>query len=181
MTLTRKTPPLIAAESHIGEFGGRTAILPVASFTRSTGTTQYTAQDVVGPVTTPAVLTFAGAARIAGGSGYVTKVMIGKSTTGLTNASFRLWIYRVAPTAIADNSPWTLLRADWAKRIGYVDITLSTGGSGSDSAIGQDSSVRMPFQCASDSTSLYGVLLAAAAYTPVDSELFDVEITVEQN
>lgn len=170
-----------ATESHLGEVGGKTVILPIASFTRPTGTTQYAAQDVVGPVTTPAVLTFTGAGRITGGSGYVTKVVIAKSTVTITLASFRLWLYRVAPTAIADNSPWTLLRADVAKRLGYVDITMATGGTGSDSASGQDTSVRLPFQCDPASSSLFGVLVATAAYTPADSEIFDVEITVEQN
>lgn len=158
---------------------GYTSIVS-ASFTRAGNITQYHIDDVVG--TSPAsVMEFANVGRILGGSGYVTNVRLAKSTNATGSAEFRLWLFSATPTPIADHAPFTRLWADRAKCLGYVDFTLSSEGTGSDSAGGQATNVNLKFQCAADSKSIFGVLQANAAYTPGNAESFFVELTVDQN
>lgn len=156
------------------------------AFTRPGDTTAYAVSDVVGPVTTPAVITFAGAARATGGTdggtGYVVKARVAKNTNTTTNAAFRLYLYTTSVTPIADNVAWTHLYANRANLIGWVDFpTMTTEGTGSDCAEATLNDLRLPFVCAASGSALYGVLVARAAYTPGASDAFYVEITTEQN
>lgn len=158
---------------------GGSPVVVSASFARSADTTAYIVGDVVGPASA-AVLTFASAARSAGGKGYVSSVRLSKGAV-TTNAAFRLWLYSVAPTAIADNAPFTLLAANADNRIGFVDLACASGGSGSDAADALTLNVNLPFVCASGSAALFGVLEAKQAYTPANAEVFSVYLTVEQS
>ena len=151
-----------------------------AEFERPNDTTAYSGNDVVGP-TVAAVMTFANVGRIVGGNGYVTNVRLVKSTNVTANATFRLWLYQTAPAAIADNAPFTLLYANRAIRLGYVDLPCSTEGAGSDSASSFLTNVNLKFACTAASRDLYGVLEVKQAYIPGALEDFFVEITVDQN
>lgn len=150
------------------------------TFARPADTTAYAASDVVGPAVA-AVQTLSDVAATPGGSGYVTKVRMVKSTSTTTNASFRVYFYTVAPTPIADNAAFTLLWANRANRIGHCDLTLSTEGTGSDSASNTDATIRLPFSCPAGVADLYAVVVAKAAYTPASAEQFYLEIGVERN
>jgi hypothetical protein len=170
-----------SSEAQIGAVGGNT-VVSTASFTRPADTTQYAASDAVTDSTSaPTVRTFSSCARKNAGSGYITKARLMKSTATTTNASFRLWVYNASPTAINDNAQFTLLWANRASRIGYVDFTLTTEGTGSDSAGAVVADIRIPFVCAAGSKALYGRLEAKAAYTPGSGESFFIELTLEQN
>lgn len=148
-------------------------------FVRPADTTAYAANDVVG--TNPATnRTFLNAARIAGGSGYITNVRLTKSSATVTNAFFRLWLYAVAPTAIADNAQMTLLWANRANRFGYIDLACTTEGTGSDSAMALVTNINLKFDCAEGDRNIYGVLEAKQAYTPASGETFFIELTVDQ-
>lgn len=156
-----------------------------ATFTRPNDTTAYAIGDVVGP-TPGALLTFNGAARLAGGirggSGYITKVRVVKSGAVVTNATFQLFLYSDPPTPVDDNAPWPLLWANRAKRIGIVpDLAMTTGPAGSDSASAQDIGLRLGFGLPDGADDLYGVLVAQAAYGPAANEQFYVELVVERN
>ena len=156
-------------------------IVTSAAFARPADTTAYAAKDVVNnSASAPAVLTFAGAARVNGGAGYVTKGRL--VTNQSTNtATFRLWLYNVAPTAINDNLPFTLLWANRAARIGYIDIgPCATEGTGSNSASAQNADARLAFQCAANVSAIYGVLETLSAFTPASEQAFLVELTLEQ-
>lgn len=150
-----------------------------AEFTRPADTTAYAPNDVVGP-TVADVLTFVDAARVDGGRGYITNATIVKDETTVTNSLFRLWVYSVAPTPIADNSPYTLLYADRDSYLGYVDFACSTEGTGSDSAQALVTNVNLAFRCAPGSRNLYGVLEAKQAYLPASGENFWIGLTVDQ-
>lgn len=171
----------IVGETHLGEVGGRTVVAS-ASFTRPADTTAYTAKDTVSNSTSvPTVLTFSNLARIAGGSGYITKARL--LTNQSTNtARFRLHLYHTAPTAINDNSPFTLLWANRAIRVGYIDFdAATTEGTGSDSASALNSVIRLAFSCTSASRTLYGALEAIDAFTPASGQEFFAELTAELN
>jgi hypothetical protein len=127
------------------------------------------------------VITFANVARIADGAGYITNVRLVKDEPTITNAFFRLWLYNVAPAAIADNAQFTLLYANRATRLGYVDLVATTEGTGSDSASAFATNVNLKFMCAGGGRNLFAVVEAKQAYTPVSGEKFFVELTVDQN
>lgn len=147
------------------------------AFARPADTTAYAAGDAVG-ITAGSVLTFQNATLINSGSGKIKSVLVAKSAASITNASFRLYLYNTAPTAIADNSAWTVLYADREKLIGYVDVTMVGPASGA-GAVGF-ANVDIPFQAAAGSKAIYGVLVATAAYTPASAETFAVSLTVER-
>jgi hypothetical protein len=151
-----------------------------ASFTRPGDTTAYAAGDVVGPVTTPANLTFTLPAFGSGGNVNVRFAEI--ITTGasviITNASFILYLFSPTnPTPIADNSPFTLLAANTL--VGSVPIASAViGGTGSTMAqITTAAAITVPMTLAS--STLYGVLTANAAYAPVASQTFAVTLGIE--
>jgi hypothetical protein len=172
---------LAASEAHIGEVGGNTAVVQ-AEFTRPADTTAYTAKDAVANSTSaPMVLTFANLARVTGGSGYITKARL--MTNQSTNATrFRLHLYHTAPTAINDNAAWTLLWANRANRVGFIDFdSLQTEGSGSDAANALNSTVRLAFKCAVGSRALYGLLETLGAFTPASGQVFFLELSAENN
>jgi len=146
--------------------------------TRPANTTTYNTNAVVNS-TVAAIGTFGEVTDVFGGSGWITRLKLQKSTNVTTAASFRIHLFHTAPTAIADNSPYTLLYENKDKRIGYVDVTLETEGTGSDSAWKAVFGTNIPFVCASDSKSLYWVLEAKAAYTPGNAEKFYCEIVVD--
>lgn len=147
----------------------------VASFTRPSNTDAYTAGDVIGPVTTPALLNFGSVA----GAAFAIGAKVLKDSVVVANSTFRLHLYRgtASPTAIADNSPWTNLYANAAKYIGYIDTgTAVTSGSGSDSALAQNMGVMIPLVASSSEGGLWGMLEALAAYVPESAEQFTVTL-----
>ena len=169
-------------ESHLGEIGGNTGIV-VATFSRPANTTNYSDGDVVG--TSPAsILQFSNAARINGGSGYITKARI--VTNQATNqAAYRLHIYSVAPAGIADNAVNTILFNDAYKRVGYIDFQLPImGGSGAVGSTGCEAlaaNIRIAFKCDAGTKHLYGVLETLTSFTPANAQSFYVELSIENN
>lgn len=174
-------PSLAGADSQVqtavSAVGSSTSIIS-ATFARPGDTNVYAVDDVVG---SGAVITFANIGRSPGGTGYITNARIAKSTAVITNASFRLWLFSAAPAAIADNSPFTLLWANRAIRDGYIDFACITAGAGSDSASATVANLNIRFSCATDSTSIFGVLTARQAYVPGNAENFFIELSADQN
>lgn len=157
---------------------GRMAVIS-AEFTRPNNVTTYAIFDVVGD---GAVMTFQNAGRSVGGNGYITNIRVVKnSASNAILAVFRLWLYGSAPTPIADNSPFTLLYANRAKQLGYIDLAMSTEGTGSDACGAFQANINLKFQCEAASRDLYGVLEARLAYIPQLQEKFWVELTLDQN
>lgn len=156
-----------------------------ATFTRPANTTQYTAKDAVGTATTN-VLTFSGASAGAGRGGRITKVTIVTDNITVTTKSFRLHFYTVAPTAIADNAVNTVLAANAANYVGYVDLPTPNSGTLEASGTGGGSyavtKVDPPLSYVTTTTSkLFGALEAIGAYTPASGEAFTIKVTVERN
>ena len=167
---------LPAGEAHIGEVGGRKKVVTV-EFTRPADTTAYAAKDVV-CTTIAALLTF-DLARVVGGSGTLTKLRLW--TDQSTNvAIYRLHFYHTAPTAIADNAPFTLLWANRAKRSGFIDVgPCATEGTGSDAANAQNADVRLPFVCAAADRNLYAIVETLTAFTPASAQQYFLAVTAD--
>jgi hypothetical protein len=174
---------LPAGESHIGQVGMNTVNIEASLFTRPDNATPYSANDVVGP-NVAAVITFTGAARANAGSGNIVKArLVANSATGMLGAVLRLWVYKVAPTPIADNSPYTLLWADRANRIGYIDFpALTTEGTGSDSCSSLWSDMPLNFTTGASDSALYGVLeIKTVGAAPIAQQQFGVFLNIEQH
>lgn len=151
-----------------------------AEFARPANTTAYSAMDAVSNDTAaPSPISFENAARMAGGSGYITKAKISTSVS-TNNIRYRLNLYSAAPAAIADNALFTRLWADRAILVGWIDFDgMTTEGTGSNAAVSITSSVRLPYRCAG--TTLFGLLETRDAFTPTSGQQFSIELTVETN
>jgi hypothetical protein len=148
-----------------------------ATFTRPNDTTAYAASDVVcNSTSAPAVLTFSGMARSMGGSGRILTARHTKNSTTTTGASYRLWLYRTTPTPINDNAQFPLLYANRANRLGFIDFSHTTGGTGSDSTSAMVTFAGIDYLCDSASMDLFGILIVTAAYTPASQEQHFIEL-----
>jgi hypothetical protein len=153
-----------------------------AAFARPGDTTPYTAADAVADSTTaPTAMTLAAAARNAGGTGYITALLLQKSTNVVPNAAFRIYFWNALPTLFNDNAPANILWADRAKLVGWADVVLRTEGAAADTAYALDDARRIPFTCAAADTALYATLAAQATYTPGASENFRLTVTLERS
>lgn len=170
-----------AGTNNIGSVGGTLATAS-ATFARPADTTAYAAKDAINSSTSaPALLSFAAMARVAAGSGYITKArMLTDQTTFV--GRLRLHLYHTAPAAINDNAPFTLLYANAGNRVGYIDFDVASAeGTGSTAAGSINSIVRLPFIGASGSQTLYGLLETLDAFTPASGQNFYIELTADQN
>lgn len=151
-------------------------IVLTASFTRPNDTTTYAAEDAVNDGTNN--LTFTPSTDIQDGQSLVVKsIRLTTDSTTTTNGSFRIYFTDTTQTAIADNSQQTLLYANRTVRVGYADLSLSTGGTGSNCAESFVSDVNIPFK--SVSTDFYGYLVAKAAYVPAANQKFYIELVCQ--
>lgn len=157
------------------------AVESQVNITRPADTVAYAIADAISNSTTsPTILTFTGMARTSGGSGYITKARAMTNQSGNTQR-LRLHLYNVAPTAVNDNAPQTVLYANRAGYVGTIDFTgLSTEGTGSDTAFSINNSPRLPF-VTSGSASLFGMLETLDAFTPTSAQTFFIGLTAEQN
>ena len=162
------------------DVGGRMSVA-TAFFTRPANTTAYDALDAVAnSASAPTILTFSDVARAAGGSGYVVAMRL-MTDQAANVAQFRLHLFHTAPTAINDNAAYTLLWANRANRVGYIDANCQTEGSGSTAANGLNAVVRLPFVCAAGSSALYGLLETRTVFTPASAQNFYIELFSELN
>ena len=168
-----------ASENFLGKIGGST-LASSATFSRPADTTAYLARDTISNSTSaPTILTFTNIARVSGGSGYLTKFRL--MTNQSTNTSrFRLHLFHTAPTAINDNSPYTLLFANAGNRIGQIDFpAMSTEGTGSTASASLNMIDRLAFVL--PGTSVFGILETLDAFTPASAQNFYLELTAENN
>jgi len=159
-----------------------------AVFTRPADTTQYAAGDVVGPATTPAVQSFAGAARANGGSGKIVELLLTSDLETITTATFRLHWLNSSITPQADNAAFTGLSTNPANYLGYIDppiLVTQAGGTLGQIRVapGVSATGGLPFsyQCAPGDSGLYLVITALGAYTPKSGGIIRVSIVVERD
>ncbi len=151
---------------------------PSASFTRPNNTTAYASGNLVANSTTagsvvPMSLSLGNSSGV--GSFRLTRARLIKSGTTATNANFRVHLYQASPTAAnGDGGAWsTSNAADW---LGNIDVTSMLAftdgccGTGSFPA-GSEGYLKL-----SAGKTIYALLEAKAAYTPVANEVFTLVI-----
>ena len=155
-----------------------------ATVIRPSDTTTYSTKDVVSDSTSaPTILTFSNMARANNGGGNITKASVqANSATGMLGTAFRLYLYSVAPTPINDNAQFPLLWANRSNKVGYIDFSaLAIEGTGGDSCYAIATDFSLPFKCASDDNSLYGIpMVSSAGAAPITSEIFLFKLFAEQ-
>jgi hypothetical protein len=163
--------------NQLGDF-----INPTASFTRPTDTTAYASGDLVGNSVTAGsvvapVFTVGRSASAFGQQFRIDRIKIRKSTTTTTNASFRVHLYKTAPTiASGDNAAFSTSGA--ADDLGYFDVVVdqafTDGATGF--VIGGPKAVVID-----TAATIVCLLEARAAYAPGNAEIFTVALEVVQN
>ena len=154
-----------------------------STFTRPADTTQYGAKDVITDATSGMVnRVFSDVVPENGGSGKIISMRFTKDDDDNTASTFRLYLYHIDPTAIADNLAYTLLDADKAKRFAWLDMVaadfIGIGDSDANEAYYKDFVI--PFQCAGNNKDLYGVVVNLSTYTPASAEKFQIELGIDK-
>lgn len=150
-------------------------VIFIASFTRPNNSTPYAAEDAVNDGTNRLYFVpYDGITLAPGISILVKTVRLVTDSTTTTNGSFRLMLTDKTQTAIADNSQQTLLYTNKDKRVGYADLSLSTGGTGSDCAESFVSGVDVIVK--TQESTFTGDLIAKAAYVPAANQNFYIEL-----
>lgn len=149
--------------------------------TRPADTTAYAAGDLVANSTTAGSvvpLTFS-LASTAGACGQIVKAKLYKQSASLTNASFRLHLFRALPS-VTNGDNGILLMTGAAGYMGSIPITCDMAFSDGSVGIGlpSDGGPVMVFETSAGSTMVYGFLEAMAAYTPTSQEQFAVTLEV---
>ncbi len=159
----------------------------VASFTRPSNTTAYTAGDVVS-TTAGAIMTFADAAKTAVGA--IQSAVLLSSANVSTKLDAELWLFSVAPAATAraataDNAVIAFTDAELAYLVDVISFPTSEWkvGIATSGADGNAANVQrglgIPVYTRVQNTpvnDLYGVLVARNAYVPVSAEVFTVTL-----
>jgi hypothetical protein len=173
---------LSSGENYIGTVGGTLLQVFSSTLTRPNDTTAYVSKDSISNSTSSPILnTISSIARITGGGGYITKIRANTNQSACTTR-LKLHIYfdSSSISAIADNSPFTVLDTNFAKRVGSIDLpAFSTSGSGSDSAETISADLRVGFKCLSGSRNLYFAVETTDAFTPNALQTFKFEFMAE--
>jgi hypothetical protein len=142
------------------------------AFVRPNNTTSYSTEDAVSD--SVRFISFPNAIQVSGAGVTIVGAGLVKSSTALTDASFRLWVYKDTPAASpTDNVKFGVAFTDRFSLIGYADFDSPISGSNCTRFIGTlHPSMLGP--CKPTGTSLYGVLQAMDSYVPTASEEFDV-------
>jgi len=142
------------------------------------GNAAYTAGGTVQPY-----LRFADVVPSNGGSGSIVAVRLQVRNATVTAGTFRVRFYTAPVDQIADNAAFTLLDANKAKRIGYVDLTiLTTEGAGSDSSeVVALLAQPLPFTCEAARADLFAQITTLGTFTPAASDTFRLELTIRRD
>jgi len=149
------------------------------AFTRPANTTAYTFGDLVANNTTAGSVTpiSVDAARAIDTVSSMIRCRLEKTGTSVTSAIFRVHFYNELPTVTnGDNGVWLSTQAGY---VGSVDITVDKAFSDGAEGIGAPSAgSALIFAPVSGTTTLYALIEARAAYTPVSGEQFQIHVEV---
>jgi len=173
---------LPAGEIHLGEVGGNLTMIST-EFTRPADTTAYAANDSVSDSTSSTTMqALANAARVSGGSGYITGIRITTDKKSIT-PRFRVHFFNTnGATVTNDNAAFKTAYADISKYVGYWDMpAMITGADTTNSTDSRsvDLTMRIPYTCAA--TTLYFLLETLDAFTPASGEKFTVTVFLDRN
>ena len=147
----------------------------VATITRPSNTTGYTAGDVVGDTGGSAIVSLTSAGP-SGGFVLVQSVSLIFSDSVVPSgmAAFRVHMYSASPTAIADNAAFDLASGDRDTYMGYIDLPAPLD-LGSTIYTQTDYPGRL-IKLAAASTTLFAEIETRGAYTPVSASTVNLRM-----
>lgn len=137
----------------------------------------YSAKDAISNSTSaPAMLEFTSMAQVSGGTGVIRHATLLVNDAAFINAQIRLHLYSGSITPINDHAGLTILYANNAKYIGYIDFVTSTETTGTGTAAyAETRDINKNYFC--DATSVFGMLEALAA-TPAPSSGMKISVNL---
>lgn len=180
LLVTAGTVVLGAGSNRIGKVGADVDIVG-GNFTRPNDTNAYASGDLVANSTTAgSVVPITITASLANdGKVAIPRVRLKKSGAVLTNASFRVHLYKASPTCTnGDNGAWLTTESTY---IGAFDVTMDRAFS--DAAKGTGVPLNGNFviaEMASGTMTIFALIEARAAYTPAAQEVFTLAAEVIQ-
>jgi hypothetical protein len=153
------------------------AFRSTATITRPSNTTAYTAGDVVGDTGGSAIISLTSAGP-SGGFVLVQSVSLVFSDSVVPSGmgAFRVHLYSVSPTAIADNEAFDLVSGDRATYMGYIDLPAPLDF-GSTIYTQTDYPGRL-IKLAAASTTLFAKIETRGAYTPVSASTVSIRVNL---
>lgn len=168
--------------AHIGEVGGRCAWID-ATIVRPFDVTQYAAGDVVGTNDAAPIL-FAGAARKAEGSGFITHLVVIDSANAVTKATLELYLFDQRPDCPVDNTAWAPTDGDLDNCFAVISSPTwkvgNPGAAAAGNALAYIDNLSIPYRCV-EGRDLWGILVERGTYTPVASERIRIRLGVAQD
>jgi hypothetical protein len=155
--------------------------ITASAFTRPNDTTAYASGDLVANSTTAGSVTPMTFPVKQGRMFKILKAELTRSAASVTNAAFRLHLYRDSPTvANGDNGAWSSTASGYE---GFIDIA-APGAAFSATAVQHgiyvNNALHAPMVAFLDTDrKLYGLLEARGAYTPTAQETFTVALVGE--
>ena len=157
-------------------------IAPQSTITRPANTTAYTAADLVANDTTAGNVTpFEWSLQGLGRGGILRRVRITKSATSATNANFNLHLFDASPTVANGDNGALSVSTNADTFLGTVALDATSGGlAGASSSLTDVSgALEIPLYKPTTGGKVYGLLAAAAGYTPASGETFKIVLEIE--
>lgn len=146
-----------------------------ATITRPDNTTAYTANDVVGE--SPAsVIEFDTTMYEDAQHFYIVGARLIYNVSAVISgmSTFRLHLWNESPTAIADNSAFTIVSADKDSYLGYIDFATPTDVG--DFLISIEDGINIKRKLADEDNKIYGQLQTIGGFTPSAEDVIDITI-----
>ena len=148
-----------------------------ATITRPANATAYTAGDVVGDTGGSAIISLTSAGP-SGGLVILQSISLVFSDSAVPAGmrAFRVHLYSVSPTAIADNAAFDLVSGDRDTYMGYIDLPAPLDF-GSTIYTQTDYPGRL-IKLAAASTTLFAEIETRGAYTPVSASTVSIRVNL---
>lgn len=149
---------------------GRKDQTRLTSGTITTNTNSHSAGQQTG-----GVITLSSAARVSGGSGVITAVVL--TDVDDVIGPFDVAFFRSSPTTGGDQTTLSFNDSDMPNLVGLVQLTgaFDLGGN----RVAQAHNISVPYDCAA--TSLFAVLVTRFTYTPTTTTALNLQVFVERN
>lgn len=160
-----------------------------SSLIRPANTIAYNANDAItNSTTSPSIITLNIEGEL-GGSGYIVNAMC---TTNINNfnSSLRLHLYKLVSSSDIiipnDNNTFNLIIENSSKNLGTIEFnTFFSSSSSSTCSISYgnfpQSRGYLPYFCETNNNNIYALLETKSNFTPLSGQVFDFQISIEQN
>ena len=159
-----------------------------ATITRADNALQYTAGDVVAGdgVVTALVFPQCTSGSTMGEGGLIRGLTMTSSDDDATQLDADLFLFNVPPNpTAADNLAFDPTDTEMLSCVAVIAIDGSADShvglpTGTGNQIAVIGGLALPFQCAKQDSSLYGVLVARNTYTPLAEEVIHIKLGIQQ-